>query len=339
MALQLQDRKRKYYALELGVDANSADVMTLELQWLQTIKGCTGTTLVGCWEELLAGQDYKEWLLTEASALGNVAHGIERLEETVFFRPELILADGEIGGYYDPSDLSTLWQDSSGTIPVTTDGQAVARIDDKSGNGLHLTQGAVAERPLYKTNGTEHWLQFDGVDDYLDTTNNFGLQFTDGVSAVVAISNADVNRDFATVFSQNDNSAQNSFALTIGDRGAGAGLSRIGTDVWGIAGTYGSTNLVVNTPTICSWVIKDWSQHFTQGIEMWVDGAAQTVSVLNPGSAPTGLGDGTLKLGVFGANTGSTFSAGNFYGGIIVKNRQLGSIERQQLEQYFQTKI
>jgi hypothetical protein len=67
--------------------------------------------------------------------------------------------------WFDPSDLSTLWQDTAGTTPVTADGQSVARIDDKSGNGRHMIQGTAAARPLYKTAGGLHWLLFDGVDD------------------------------------------------------------------------------------------------------------------------------------------------------------------------------
>lgn len=74
--------------------------------------------------------------------------------------------------WYDPSDLSTLWKDTAGTTPVTADGDAVARIDDKSGNGRHLTQSTAGSRPLYKTSGGISWLQFDGVDDYLSCADN-----------------------------------------------------------------------------------------------------------------------------------------------------------------------
>lgn len=68
--------------------------------------------------------------------------------------------------WYDPSDLSTLWQDD-GTTPVTTDGQSVYRMDDKSGNGNHYRQATEAARPLYKTGGGLSWLLFDGTDDFL----------------------------------------------------------------------------------------------------------------------------------------------------------------------------
>lgn len=81
-------------------------------------------------------------------------------------------SDLSLLAWYDPSDLSTLWQDTAGTTPVTTDGQSVLRMDDKSGNGFHATQATGSKAPLYKTSGGLHWLEFDGVDDALGHTIN-----------------------------------------------------------------------------------------------------------------------------------------------------------------------
>jgi hypothetical protein len=87
--------------------------------------------------------------------------------------PATLFAASEKGAWYDPSDLSTLWQDTAGTTAVTTDGQSVARIDDKSGNGNHLVQATSGNRPLYKTDGTLRWLLFDGSNDRL-AVSTFG---------------------------------------------------------------------------------------------------------------------------------------------------------------------
>lgn len=56
------------------------------------------------------------------------------------FNPATLFSAGEQGVWYDPSDLSTLFQDSAGTIPVTALEQPVGRILDKSGRGNHATQ-------------------------------------------------------------------------------------------------------------------------------------------------------------------------------------------------------
>lgn len=65
------------------------------------------------------------------------------------FSPALLFAGGEQGAWYEPSDLTTLFQDTAGAVPVTAPGQAVARINDKSGNGHNATQATVAARPIY----------------------------------------------------------------------------------------------------------------------------------------------------------------------------------------------
>lgn len=53
------------------------------------------------------------------------------------FSPATLFAASEPGGWYDPSDLSTLFQDSAGTTPVTAPGQTVGMVLDKS-QGLVL---------------------------------------------------------------------------------------------------------------------------------------------------------------------------------------------------------
>jgi hypothetical protein len=65
------------------------------------------------------------------------------------FSPASLFTTGEPGAWYDPSDLTTLFQDSAGTTPVTTPGQSVGRMLDKSGRGNHATQSNAAQRPTY----------------------------------------------------------------------------------------------------------------------------------------------------------------------------------------------
>jgi hypothetical protein len=60
-----------------------------------------------------------------------------RRRGAVAFSPTALFALAEPGVWYDPSDLTTLFQDTSGTTPVTTPGQSVALALDKS-KGLVL---------------------------------------------------------------------------------------------------------------------------------------------------------------------------------------------------------
>jgi len=66
--------------------------------------------------------------------------------------PVALFASGEVGVWYDPSDLTTLFQDSAGTTPVTAPNQTVGLMLDKSGRGNHATQATSTQRPIYGIN-------------------------------------------------------------------------------------------------------------------------------------------------------------------------------------------
>ena len=59
-----------------------------------------------------------------------------------------LFANNEQGFFYDPNDLSTMYQDAAGTVPVPAAGQHVGRVLDKSGRGNHAYQTASAARPI-----------------------------------------------------------------------------------------------------------------------------------------------------------------------------------------------
>jgi len=82
--------------------------------------------------------------------------------------PSALFAGGTEGVWYGPSDLSTLFQDSAGTTPVTASGQPVGLTLDKSGNDNHATQATAAARPTYQTGPARATL--DKVDDRLSVT-------------------------------------------------------------------------------------------------------------------------------------------------------------------------
>jgi len=81
------------------------------------------------------------------------------------FTPQHLFIDSEKGFWADPSDTSTLFQDSVGTIPVV-DGDPIGLVVDKSGNNYHLTQTVSASRPELLNGG----IVFDRVDDALTLT-------------------------------------------------------------------------------------------------------------------------------------------------------------------------
>jgi hypothetical protein len=76
------------------------------------------------------------------------SYGVMMLSAGQAFSPASLFAAGEQGVWYDPSDFSTMFQDSAGTTPVTAVEQPVGRILDKSGRGNTATQATSASRPV-----------------------------------------------------------------------------------------------------------------------------------------------------------------------------------------------
>lgn len=101
--------------------------------------------------------------------------------------PATLFAASEQGVWYDPSDFSTMFQDSAGTTPVTAVGQPVGRILDKSGRGNHATQVTAAARPVLQQDGNgKYYLAFDGVDDGM-VTAAINFTATDKMSVFAGI--------------------------------------------------------------------------------------------------------------------------------------------------------
>lgn len=96
-------------------------------------------------------------------------------DSTAVYTPVTLFSAGQQGALYDPSDLTTLWQDAAGTVPVTKSGDPVGLMKDRSGNGYHAKQTVSASRPTYQTDGILHKLMFDGVDDWLLVNNQTWL--------------------------------------------------------------------------------------------------------------------------------------------------------------------
>jgi len=124
---------------------------------------------------------------------------------------QLFLA-GVLGFWFDPSDLSTLFQDAAGTIPVTADGDPVGLMLDKSGNGYHASQSVSGSRLVYRTDGVLHWLEFNGVNSYIDVDITASQPISLTLSALFA------NTNTTFVYSTTDSTGSvRSDLLTVND--------------------------------------------------------------------------------------------------------------------------
>lgn len=205
----------------------------------------------------------------------------------VGFSPLSLFASGEQGVWYDPSDLSTMFQDSAGTTPVTADGQPVGKILDKSGRGNHASQATAAARPLYKTDGTYHWLQFDGVDDSLSTGS---IDFS-ATSAMLVCSGGLVVGGFGVLseISSTVTSSVGSYGIICNDNGAGN--FRVTSNGGNGNGGYNTGNAGLGTRHVLAAQYNFTNVNNTSVPVLNIDGAATAKTLygaLNPGPGPYG---------------------------------------------------
>jgi hypothetical protein len=147
-------------------------------------------------------------LWTDMSTILGYASNFQKLITKLF-------SNGEQGFAYDPNDLTTLYQDAAGTIPVTAAGQPVGLMKDKSGRNNHASQTASASRPILQRNATTgaYYLVFDGVDDFF-ITNSIDFTATDKVSLFTGVRKLSVVTSAVLLeFSENSGGINGTFAL------------------------------------------------------------------------------------------------------------------------------
>jgi hypothetical protein len=109
---------------------------------------------------------------------------------------------GELG--HTLTDNNTVGSALGKIVEPVTNGDAVFQWLDKSGNSNHVTQSTFASQPTFSSNGvgtkSKPYLNFDGIDDYLDLTSAidttsdltiFAVVQQDGADSVVLGNNND----------------------------------------------------------------------------------------------------------------------------------------------------
>lgn len=87
------------------------------------------------------------------------------------FSPLHLFKGSEIGGWWDASDRTTMFQDVLFATPVTADAQVVLGWKDKSGRGNDVIEAV--NGPAYKAD-QGGCLRFDGTNDILFKTSSLG---------------------------------------------------------------------------------------------------------------------------------------------------------------------
>ena len=259
------------------------------------------------------------------------------------FDPASLFAGGIAGAWYDPSDLSTLFQDAAGTTPVTASGQPVGLMLDKSGNGNHATQAIYAKRPIYTEGSGLSWLAFDGVGDFMSHSNH-PFTYTGAFTCAVGFSKTGSFNRFETLYSagakgNGDANGGKTMTFMLGDDPAmGANRPHLATDIWAPSGVAGSSTLTAAQDSVAVWKSGNWSTHRSgSNTKIRLDGSEEIVSSYNDVD-PISLNDGPAYLGVFDPLAlNSSFYQGKMYGIVIIKE-DLGESNLSKLETHLAAK-
>lgn len=87
----------------------------------------------------------------------------------------LAIARAAGGAFYNPFDMSSLFQDAAGSTPVTASGQSVRRVNDLTGNGFNAIAPSDAARPTLTIAGGLSYLDVNGTNNWMNVTPTLNL--------------------------------------------------------------------------------------------------------------------------------------------------------------------
>lgn len=220
--------------------------------------------------------------------------------------------------WWDVSTLSTLYTDNAGTTPVTTSGDPIGYIADRSENSRYIRQvGSVTTRPTYTT-GVQNGLPaalFDGG-DYLEMATAFVSQSTIIMAIRRSATVGATQGIIGNYHSTNTDGVQLSF------QSSNVARAGIGTP---FTGNSSAASVAANTAAIVG------GRFSVTAVDVVLN------SVIKTGSHSSSSSTSTLRLGTFFTNAFSQPYNG-YVGEVCIYNRALSDSEIGQLQTYLNTK-
>ena len=228
--------------------------------------------------------------------------------------------------WLDASDASTLFDATSGGNFVAPGG-AIARWEDKSGNGRHFTQSTLGNRPLraVANENSLNVVSFDGTSHRLLNTTAALLRNISGYSVYFAGKSTTVGATEQTAFQVFTSSSNSRF---IAVKLITTGFARIGgrrIAANSFAGIDGISH--VNQSAIWSGVVN----HSTTTLTGWINGTqfGNNTSFQTIGSTENDAGDAYIG----GSGIATNFWAGTIFE-IVVVHSAASVSDRQTIEGY-----
>lgn len=226
-------------------------------------------------------------------------------------------------GWWDASDSATLFDATTGGSAVAADG-GVARLEDKSGNARHWTQGTGASQPVRKTaiqNGRDV-LRFDGSNDSMTQSIAYSALQGSTASSLFIVANADtVSTDSADPFSN-----ETVFSEAASAHG-GFTLRTATVSAFGFDGNWQAASVSYSPP---SWIVLSSWHNGSSLFAQANDGAPASVAL-----GTRGFTASAVKLGV---NSGEDQFFDGDFAEMITYNVALSDAHRAAVISYLMTK-
>lgn len=188
--------------------------------------------------------------LALACRLSAPSMALRRASSPPQFLPSSLFGASDQGYWYDNQDLSTMFQDTAGTVPVTAVEQPVGLQLDKSGKGnRRITPGPTTSRPILRqdANGI-YYLDTDGVDDWMRTAATVDFSGSDKITLVQGLHK---RNDTAAIFNELSTNANigSAFFVVSGLNASYGRYSSVGTGSYtgGLSGNVAYFSAALHT--------------------------------------------------------------------------------------------
>jgi len=190
---------------------------------------------------------------------------------------------------------------------------------DQSGNSNNAVQVTATQQPKIVSSGStllrggKPSMQFDGNDDYFNTSQNNPFTFTGGVSMIHAsYKNANAYKLYETILSANGAASGTKVKMALGYSSASAvnPTPTIATDIWQPSGIQYDGTVGTNERQLIGFYISNWSTHRSTGLSnIRLNGSDLTTKPYSSVN-PTALGTNPIKIGVFNESLGDSMFGG-----------------------------
>jgi hypothetical protein len=246
----------------------------------------------------------------------------------VAFSPDDLFKAGEKGCWYDPSDLTTLFQDSNGTIPVTGPDVLIGKMLDKSGNGNHIT--ATTGKPtLRRDSNGNYYLQGNGTSTAMSTPATVDLSTTNKITIFSGAAAANVGTGIICEATAAWVGSPGTYAMYVGD--AYPATVAVGDAAF-------SNQLIGSSPG----PIADQSRHVYSGLHT-IPGDSSTLRTdgvsFPPGTADKGAGNfGNYTMNFMARNNGEALWLNGGVYAFILRGTESTGFEIRSTEQWIANK-